>query len=171
MNIYYIKQTSVPLSNKFYISNDKNEDLFIAKSDSVLAIFDMFLSGIFSIGHTLNIMTLNGTTVLSVKKETSFMFEKFKLIKDNSIVAVVNQEKKLTKPIIKASYGEDEFIVKGDILAKEFIIRKNSKVCAQVNKTRIDIKDRYKLTIYEDDSINDEFYIALVLIIDSSFHK
>ena len=170
MNIYYIKQTKMPMVNKFYISDEKDNILFLAKSNGVLALADRILGGICSIGHDLNIMTFDGNNILSVKKQNSFLFEKFKLIKGDSVIAEVKQEKKIVKPIIKISFGKEIFNIECDIFEKEFCIKKNSVVCAKVSKTRLDIKDSYKLTIYNNDG-NDEFYIALVLVIDSSFHN
>lgn len=172
MKKYNIRQANFSITNNYKVFNESNKIIFTITSTGVLAFIDKLIGSICSIGYTLYLKNLNNENVLSIKKEKSLIFEKFKIFKNGDLISSIERDKKLTTPSITIKADSNIYTIKADIFAKNFSIIKDNKIYANVKKVKFSLKDSYELSIIENSSNKDtELLISFVIIIDNCFYN
>lgn len=169
MKTYYIKQ-KLSLNDKYYVYDDNNEAyLEIISNNKLLTVIDRLLGGIFTFGNKLYIKSLDGKEFVTIKKKFGFFKEEYDFYSDKKIVASLKQHIVSMKPKISIISDNDRYLVKGDLMARNFTFYKNNISIATVKKVPFSIKDSYKINILNDE--DEIICLAMLIAIDNSIHN
>lgn len=169
MKTYYIVQKLISLNEKYYIYESNNELYLEVTSNGFISYLDDIFGSIFSLGHKLYIKNLDGSEFVTIKKRAGFILEKYDIFCGERNIASIKQHMSVANPKISITTEKDKYIITGDIMGRDFVIAKNEVTVAKVKKTAFNIKDKYKIDIFEDG--NDELFISTVIAIDNSIHS
>lgn len=170
MSTFYIEQKLVALNNKYFIYNSKDELYFEVTTKGVFAVLDKLLGGIISIGHEMEIKEMDGNSFSIIKKKPGVVSEKYSVYYDKDYQGKIKQHIVALKPKISIITKEDTYMVKGDIMAREFYIsRSDGKDCAKISKKNFQLKDKYEVEIF--DEVNERLFLSVVIAIDDAIHN
>lgn len=169
MKTYYIKQRAISIGNKYFIYN--NHNVKCLESDSnYLSVIDRLFGSILSIGYKSRIKAPCGEEIITIKKKLGVLSENYNIYsKEGRKIANIKQHMKTLKPTFSITSNNDKYIIKGDLLAREFNIYKNDVSIAEVNKVVFSFKDCYKVDIFEVEEAN--LILAMAIVIDNSIHN
>lgn len=168
MKTYYIKQRAISIGNKYFIYNNHNERCLESNSN-YLSIIDRLFGSILSIGYKLRIKDSCGDEVITIKKKLGVLSENYNIYSKERKIANIKQHMKTLKAMFSITTNNDKYIIKGDLLAREFNIYKNDVSIAEINKVAFSFKDGYKVDIFEVEEEN--LILAMAIVIDSSIHN
>lgn len=169
MKTYYIKQ-KISLNDKYYVYDATNEPyLEIISNNKVLTDIDRVLGGIFTFGNKLYIKSLDGKELLTIKKKFGFFKQEYDFYTGEKIIASFKQHILSMTPKISIISNNNQYLVKGDLMAKSFNFYKNNINIAVVKKVIFSINDSYKINILNDE--DEIICLAILIAIDNSIHN
>ncbi|MCX7884148.1 MAG: LURP-one-related family protein [Caloramator sp.] len=153
---YQIRQRIFSLSDSFTIKDEIDEPKFIVKGR------------VFSLGDKLSLQDLYGNELFYIEQKLFKFLPEYHIYQNGILVAKVKKEFTFFKPkfFIDSQYGA--FDMTGDIIGYNFQITRNGIKVATVNKKWFAFSDTYGVEI--DDSENQAFLLALVIVIDQVIH-
>lgn len=166
MKTYYIEQKFIASNDKYYIYDINNKPYLEVVTNGVLAGLDRVCGSIFSVGHKLYIKKVDGSKFSIIKKRAGLLLEEYTLTYGENNIASIKQNMITIKPKISIVTKGDNYLISGDIMAKEFIISRNATNVARITKSTFQIKDKYKVDIFEEN--NEELLLSAVIAIDKS---
>lgn len=169
MKTYYIRQR-ISLDDKYYVYDVNNEPYIEIKSkNKLLTIIDRLFGGIFTLGNKMYMKYLDGKEIITIIKKSGFLKEEYALYNGGKEIATLKQHIIALKPKISIITQNDNYLINGDLMAKNFTIYKNNINIAQIKKTIFNLKDNYKINIFDD---KEKFIcISFLIVIDNSIHN
>lgn len=152
---YIIKQKIFSLGDKFNISDQEGLPRYQVEGK------------FFSIGKKLNIYDMEGNHLVYIEQEIFRLLPEYFLYENDEVVAKVKKEFTFLKPKINIESVYGDFTIDGSVFAYNFTVSKDGEEVARVSKEFLTLSDTYGVEIFGD---NDDFLIALVIVIDQIFH-
>lgn len=153
---YKIRQKILSFGDSFAIKNEMDEDQFIVKGK------------VFAIGDKLRIYDLMCNELVYIEQKVFRFLPEYNLFSDGRHLATVKKEFTLLKPSFNISSVMGNYSINGGFWGHDFEIMKDNRVIASVNKKWISFADSYMVEI--DDSEDQAFMLALVIVIDQVLH-
>lgn len=153
----YIKQKVFSLGDKYNIL-DENENL-VYKVNSQL----------FAIAAKLQLMDGHDRELYYIKRKLTLFLAKYEIYQNGELYAVVSQRMAFLKSRIDVDSKYGQYEIDGNIINREYIIRKNGNLLGKVHKKWLSWGDSYELEIIDPD--NASFFCALVVAIDNCIHN
>lgn len=110
---------------------------------------------------------MDGEELITIKKKLGFFKSEYELYDKGNKIALLKQKLLSIKPKITTTTKDNNYSIKGDLMATNFTIYKNNIDIAQVKKVKLTLKDTYKIDIFEDELI----CLSILIIIDNSIHN
>lgn len=123
---------------------------------------------ILTLGNKLSIYDTNGNQLIYIEQKLLKLLPQYEIHKGGRIVAKVKKQMTFFKPKVNIESDYGKFQITGDVFAYNFSILRDGNLVANVNKKLISFSDTYGVDITEGE--NDEFILALVIVIDQIFH-
>lgn len=120
-------------------------------------------------GHKIYVKTLEGRVVAVLKKRMGVLLECYDIYVAEKKIAFVNQKILSFKPKITVSTQMGEYLIRGDVLGKNFVIAQNERTVAKVEKEFFALQDKYRIDIFEEE--NEELFVSIVIAIDNCIHS
>lgn len=169
MSTYYMKQ-KIGFNDKYIIYDAKQEEVFIIEGDKRTVSLDRFFGNIFSLGHKLRINDLKGNTLFIVKRKPGFIWKDYEIIDFNkNKSALIRQKRNIFLPKMSIEIEGDNYLINGDIMARNFTISKDKSLMVQVSKKILSLGDIYEIMTYNNE--NDALILAIVVAIDNCYHN
>lgn len=169
MKVYYINQKTLSISDKYYIYDVNMQPFFEVTSNKLSSLWDCLLGNIISIGHTLNIKELGGNSSLVIKKKVGFFGQNYEIYNKNEKLASIHIQLKSFTPKVSIDSNKNHYLLKEDIFATTFSIYNKEMETATIKKNLLSMKDKYKVEIF--DEANELLFLAIVLILDNTYHQ
>ena len=169
MKVYSINQKTLSISDKYYIYDVNMQPSFEVTSKKLSSLWDCLLGNIISIGHTLNIKEIGGDSSVVIKKKVGFFSQNYEIYNKNEKLASIHIQLKSFAPKISIDCNKNHYLLKGDIFATTFSIHNKEMETAKIKKSLLSMKDKYKIEIF--DEANELLFLAIVLILDNSYHQ
>lgn len=153
---YIINERIFSISNRFKIKGLDQRDYYEV------------VGKIFSLGKKLDFYDNSGKKLLRIEEKLFKIFKEYSIKQDGRKTAKIKQKISLLKPkySIDSIYGD--YTIKGDVFKYNFSILKDGRTVAKVSKKLISLSDKYTVDI--DDSEDQVFILALVIILDQIHH-
>ena len=159
MKEFYLKQKALSRRHRYKVFDSEDNQLYHSKArffspsrkfDLYDSLTDEHLYQIkrkrFSFRPTYILYNTNGDAVAKAKRKRSFF-------------------KKLVT--IESDFGD--FLIEGNFWAHDFQILRDDQEVASIRKKRISFGDSYTISITDEENTN--FFLALMIMIDSKFHQ
>lgn len=169
MKTYYINQKTMSISDRYYIYDVGMQPSFEVTSNKLSSLYDRLFGNIISIGHTLELKDLNGTTLSIIKKRYGFVIGNYDIYQQNGKLASIHTHFAVINPKISISTSKTNYTLKGNLMARDFTIYNEERKVAQITKTPFNIKDKYTIKIFDDE--HELLYLSSVIAIDNSYHQ
>ncbi|EKY24464.1 LURP-one-related/scramblase family protein [Clostridium celatum] len=112
---------------------------------------------------------LDGSEFSVIKKKTGFISDKYTIYCGGENLASIKRHMTSIKPKISIVTNKHNYLVSGDIMANDFTICNNGITVAKITKTTFNIKDKYRIDIFDED--NADLFLSAVIAIDNSIHN
>lgn len=152
---YIIKQKIFSFGDKFNINDEEGVPRYQVEGK------------FFSIGKKLNIYDMEGNHLVYIEQEIFRLLPEYFLYENDEVVAKVKKEFTFLKPKINIESVYGDFTIDGSVFAYNFTVSKDGEEVARVSKEFLTLSDTYGVEIFGD---NDDFLLALVIVIDQIFH-
>ncbi|MDK2951781.1 MAG: hypothetical protein PWQ77_1446 [Kosmotogales bacterium] len=152
---FIIREKMFTFSDKFTIKNETGEDCYFVWGE------------ILCIGNKLHFEDKNGKEIFYIEQKLFTLLSEYDVYQNGELIAKIKRKFSFKPKFdIWGKFGEYE--LKGNIWAHEFSIEKDDMPVATVSKEWFTWTDTYGIDIFYDD--NQDFIIALVIIIDQSIY-
>ena len=157
MNVKFkIREKVFSFGDNFVIKDEYEEDKYYVKGK------------VFSLGDKLRLYNMFDEELIYIEQKLFKFLPEFNLYSYGKNIARVKKEFAFFKPRFNIDSDLGNYRVEGDVFSHEFTIIKNSRAVVSVSKKWFSFSDTYGVEI--DDSENQAFMLALVIVIDQVLH-
>lgn len=153
---FIVKQRIFSLADNFDIRDESGQAHYIIEGK------------LFSLGKKLNIYDMDRNHLIFIEEKIFKILPEYFLYQGEEMVAKVKRQLTFFKPRVDINSIYGDFTIKGSVLAYSFYIEKDGRVVAQISKGLLTLSDTYTVSIGDDE--NQDFLLALVIVIDQIFH-
>lgn len=154
---YKIKQKIFSLGDSYIIKDQYDDDRFIVRGK------------IISLGGKLRIYNLEGKELVYIEQELFHLLPRYNIFLYDNYTASVKKELSFFKPRFSIESSIGSYTIEGEAFSHEFRILSHGHEVAYVSKKWASFSDTYGALI--DDNENQEFMLALVIVIDQVLHE
>lgn len=154
---YKIRQKIFSFGDKFTIQDEYDNDRFQVKGE------------VFTIGNKLHLLDMSGMELVYIEKKVFSFLPKYYIHINGNLAAIIKKEITFFRSKFDIESTNGNYKVEGDITAHDFSVSNNGRVCAYVNKKWLSMSDTYMVDV--DDSENQAFMLAIVIVIDQVLHE
>jgi uncharacterized protein YxjI len=151
----YIKQKIFSWTDKFYVKNEKGEDVYSVEGE------------LFSWGKRLHIYDANSKEVAFLKQKIWSWMPKYEIFVNGEKEAEINRKLSFFKPYYTVAGPDWE--VTGDFWAHNYFITEGEKSIVSITKEWFSWGDSYVLDI--EDPKNELLVLCMVLAIDADLQS
>jgi uncharacterized protein YxjI len=159
MKEYYLKQKAFSPRSRYRVLDEEENQLYHGKARffSPSRKFDFYNSD-------------TDEQIYQIKRKLFSLRRAYRLYdKKEALVAKAKTIRSFFKKRIGIETDFGDFVIEGNYWAHDFTILEGETVVASINKKLLSFGDSYHITINDED--NHEFYLALLIMIDSKFHQ
>jgi len=153
---FKIREKIFSFGDNFTIRDEYDQDKYYIKGK------------VLSLGDKLRLYSINDEELIYIEQKLFKFLPEFNLYSGGKNIAKVKKEFTFFKPRFNIESDLGSYRVEGDFLSHEFTIIKNDSVVVNVSKRWFSFSDTYGVEI--DDSENQAFMLALVIVIDQVLH-
>ncbi len=167
---YYIEnEISLLKDYKYNIYNESMELIYTAAENGLLGFFDRFWGSIAGIGHRILIKDSSGNELFSIKKHWTLFKRDFDIAFTDKACVTEMKGHALMKPEITITSPSGKYIIIGDVMARDFTIRKDQDTVSTIKVMSNKFLKQYEIMVLEDNL--DKIAIAAAFIIDNAYHS
>lgn len=156
--IFYAKQKLFSFKDKFKFFNEQDEIAYQAKSP------------VFSLRKTFYFNNANEQLQYVIKKKLLAFLPTYKIYDDKEQeIGFIQTKFQLIGSKIIITINNENYLLEGNILNYNYVIKHNDETVAVVNKNFFRIADSYKIEILNDYE-NEALILAMVLVFDNIYH-
>lgn len=148
----YIKQKMWSFNEKFYVYDRDNEPQYFVEGK------------LFSFPKKFSFQDMNGNVLYEIKQVAWSLFPKFKIFKDNELVAVVSRKASFFSP--KYEISNLAWSVRGNITGHEYTIYAGNYRLADISRAFFSMGDFYEINIHDEEYA--ELILVVVIVIDEN---
>ncbi|MFW5894878.1 MAG: LURP-one-related/scramblase family protein [Bacillota bacterium] len=159
MKDYYLKQKIFSRNARYTVFDDHEEQLYHGRAR------------FFSPSRKFYLYDSKTDTILFQIKRKLFAFRPTYILYDGDgkEVAKAVRKRAFFKKSISVESDLGDLMIEGNYWAHDFEILKEETSLASIHKKRLSFGDSYHVSV--SDEANSEFFLALVIMIDSKFHQ
>lgn len=120
-----------------------------------------------TIGKKLDIYDMEGKHLVYIEQELFKLLPEYYLYENEEVVARVKKEFSFLIPRVNIESAYGDFTIDGSVMGYNFTIKKDGKIVARITKDIISFSDTYRVEIEDE---NQDFILALVIVLDGIFH-
>lgn len=159
MKEYFLKQRAFSPSARYRVLDDQENQVYHCKARffSPSRKFDLY-------------NTETGEHLYQIKRKLFSFRRAYRLSNgDGKIVAKARRVHAFLKKRVGIESDFGAYEIEGSFWAHDFQVRRGEEEMASIRKKRLSFGDAYNITINDEE--NHEFYLALLIMIDSKFHQ
>ncbi len=134
---YLIKQKIFSLNDGFAIKDESGNDCFKVKGKFI------------SFGKKLTIFGMDGKEECFIQQKPIRIFPEYHILKDSHKMMVIKQKFSLLGKKFSISGDAGDYLIEGNLSARNFNIIKNGTVIAAISKKLLALADTYTVDISE----------------------
>jgi uncharacterized protein YxjI len=159
MKHFYLKQKALSLTDRYKIYDDGQKELYEVRSK------------MFSLTNKMEFSRISdGKVLFHFQKQLLHLMPTYHLMDGNHVsIATVKKQLALFSKKVNVEAFDTTYYVEGDFTGHQFSIILDGSEVASLKKKWISWGDTYEVTVIDESKA--EFFLALVILLDSIFHE
>lgn len=156
---FYLKQKVFSMTDRYKIYDDQQKELYEVRSK------------LLSITNKMEFTRISdGQVLFHFQKQLLHLMSTYTLMDGNhQKLATVKRKLAFVNKKVSVETSETTYQVEGNFTGHQFSIMNQGQEVANLRKKWISWGDAYEISVFQDDHA--EFFLALVILLDSMFHE
>jgi len=153
----YIKQKVFSIRDRYKIYDVSGNPVFDVESGHEL------------MNPKIRLLNLSHEEIFYIKRKVTLLMASYEIYQGETLVACVDQKLKMLRNQLNIHSAFGEFMLIGDVFARNFEILRNDQPYGIVKKQWLSWGDSYELEVYEPEYV--PYFCSLVIAIDNCLHN